>query len=91
MLGFPDDLRRYDISAIMLKIPGIKSVQLLTNNPNKIEGSEKFGIEVVSRIPLQIQHNHINRFSLMTKAFKSGHLLEFDELPEELDLIIKKN
>ena len=91
MLGFPDDLRRYDIATIMLKILGIKSVQLLTNNPNKIEGSEKFGIEVVSRIPIQIQQNHFNHFYLMPKGFKSDNFLEFDELPEELDLIRKKN
>lgn len=77
ILGFPDDLRQYDIAAAILKELGVNSVKLLTNNPNKIKGLEQFGIEVNERIPLQITPNHYNRFYLMTKSQKSGHLIDF--------------
>jgi GTP cyclohydrolase II len=77
MLGFPDDLRRYDIAAEILKFLGIQSVQLLTNNPTKMHGIQDQGIGVTKRIPVQIEPNQINRFYLMTKARKSGHLLNF--------------
>lgn len=86
ILGFDDDLRDYQVAAEMLKILGIHSVKLLTNNPGKINGMEEFGIEVKERIPIQIQHNHINKFYLMTKARKSGHLLNFSEPLDELHL-----
>ncbi|MGH1366305.1 MAG: GTP cyclohydrolase II [Calditrichia bacterium] len=79
LLGFPDDLRRYDVAAEMLKTLGVNSVQLLTNNVNKIRGLEEFGIDVSKRIPLQIEPNDINRGYLQTKAKKSGHLLNFVE------------
>jgi GTP cyclohydrolase II len=77
MLGFPDDLRRYDIAAEIIKFLGVQSVQLLTNNPSKIYGLQDQGIRVTERIPVQIEPNQINRFYLMTKARKSGHLLNF--------------
>jgi len=77
ILGFPDDLRQYDIAAAILKELGVNSVKLLTNNPNKIKGLEQFGIEVIERIPLQIEPNLYNRFYLMTKSQKSGHLIDF--------------
>ena len=54
ILGFPDDLREYDVAAAMLHILGVKSVQLITNNPKKIAGLEKHKIVVNQRIPLQI-------------------------------------
>jgi 3,4-dihydroxy 2-butanone 4-phosphate synthase/GTP cyclohydrolase II len=77
MLGFPDDLRRYDVAAAMLKELGVHSIQLLTNNPSKINGLQEYGIEISERIPLQVEPNPINRFYLMTKSRKSGHLLDF--------------
>lgn len=79
ILGFPDDLRSYDVAAEILKSLGVHSVALLTNNPKKMTGLEENGIQITRRIPIQIQHNHINRFYLMTKARKSGHLLKFEE------------
>jgi GTP cyclohydrolase II len=79
VLGFPDDLREYDVAAAMLHILGVKSVQLITNNPTKIEGLEKHDIVVNQRIPLQIKPNPINKFYLQTKARKSGHLLNLAE------------
>jgi GTP cyclohydrolase II len=79
ILGFPDDLREYDIASAMLKALGIQTIQLMTNNPNKIYGLEEYGIEVKERIPIQIEPNSINRFYLTTKAHKSGHLLNFGQ------------
>lgn len=79
ILGFPDDLREYNVAAAMLHILGVKSVQLLTNNPKKIDGLEKYNIIVNQRIPLQITPNPINKFYLQTKARKSGHLLNLIE------------
>jgi GTP cyclohydrolase II len=74
-LGFEDDERRYDIAADMLAEMGIKSVQVLTNNPNKLAGLENSGIEVTGRIPLQVEAREENVFYLSTKASKSGHML----------------
>ena len=79
ILGFPDDLREYDVAAVMLHMLGVKSVQLITNNPKKISGLEKHNIVVRQRIPLQITPNSINKFYLQTKAKKSGHLLTLAE------------
>ncbi|GAB4183625.1 MAG: hypothetical protein Kow00108_20760 [Calditrichia bacterium] len=80
ILGFPDDLRRYDLAAMMLKSLGVDSVRLLTNNPQKINGLEENGIQVMERVPLQIRPNAINKHYLVTKTLKSGHLMNFDEL-----------
>ena len=82
-LGFPDDLRNYDVAAEMLKLLGVKTVDLLTNNPQKIEGLKAAGIPVVNRIPLQIDPNPANQFYLFTKAKKSGHLLDLNDLAEK--------
>jgi GTP cyclohydrolase II len=87
ILGFPDDLRSYDVAAAMLKELGIESIQLLTNNPSKIYGLEEHGIEVEERLPIQIQPNPINHFYLTTKAQKSGHLLNFVETGSELKML----
>ena len=72
-------MREYDVAAAMLRILGVKSVQLITNNPKKIAGLEKHDIVVNQRIPLQIKPNPINKFYLQTKARKSGHLLNLVE------------
>jgi GTP cyclohydrolase II len=87
ILGFPDDLRRYDVAAAMLKELGIESIKLLTNNPSKIYGLSEFGIEVTERLPIQIQSNPINHFYLTTKARKSGHLLDFERSEPQLKLL----
>ncbi len=76
ILGFPDDLRRYDVAAAMLHKLGVKSIRLLTNNPKKIAGVEAFGIPVVERVPLVIEPSPVNRFYLYTKSQKSGHLID---------------
>lgn len=74
-LGFPDDLRRYDVAAGMLDALGIESVCVLTNNPRKVEGLGEHGIQVVGRIPLRTGINEHNAHYLETKRDKSGHLL----------------
>lgn len=74
-LGFPDDLRRYDVAAEMLRQLGVASVKLITNNPKKLEGLASHGIDVTGRIPHVMRANKHNAFYLETKRDKSGHLL----------------
>lgn len=76
MLGFPDDLRTYDIAADMLRQLGVRSVDLITNNPLKIAGLVEEGIPVRRRIPSRTQHNPHNVGYLRTKRERSGHLIE---------------
>lgn len=75
-LGFPADLRDYGISAHILKDLGVRSVRLMTNNPQKVLSLQGYGIEVVERVPLEIGANPANRRYLETKRTKLGHLLE---------------
>ena len=74
-LGFPDDLRRYDVAAEILRQLGVRSVVLLTNNPSKRAGLARAGVECVGQIPLRVAPNEHNQFYLDTKRAKSGHLL----------------
>jgi GTP cyclohydrolase II/3,4-dihydroxy 2-butanone 4-phosphate synthase/GTP cyclohydrolase II len=75
-LGFADDLRRYDIAACMLKQLGVRSVDLITNNPLKIAGLEKEGVKVRSRLPSVAPLNPHNADYLRTKRERTGHLIE---------------
>jgi GTP cyclohydrolase II len=75
-LGFRDDERDYSIAAHMLDSLKVKSIQLMTNNPRKLDGLIAYGIQVTGRIPLIIPPNPYNRFYLETKEKKSGHLLD---------------
>lgn len=80
-LGFAPDLRNYKIACLMLKELGVKSIDLLTNNPDKIEQVEKYDIKVNKRVPIEIHSNHIDRVYLKTKADRMGHdLREFKEI-----------
>lgn len=74
-LGFKADLRDYGIGAQILLDLGVKSIDLMTNNPRKIVGLEGYGIEISNRIPIQMSHNDKNAFYLNTKKQKLGHLL----------------
>ncbi|WP_281886769.1 bifunctional 3,4-dihydroxy-2-butanone-4-phosphate synthase/GTP cyclohydrolase II [Paenibacillus sp. YYML68] len=76
-LGFAADLRDYGIGAQILKDLGIRNIRLLTNNPRKIRGLEGYGLEVVERVPLQMEENEDNTGYLHTKQAKLGHLLDF--------------
>jgi GTP cyclohydrolase II len=87
-LGFRDDERDYAVAAHMLMSLKIDSVQLMTNNPKKIDQLRQYGIKVNGRIPHIMQPNEHNRFYLETKAAKSGHLIDFygrEHLPEQSD------
>lgn len=76
-LGFAADLREYGIGAQILKDLGISKLRLLTNNPRKIKGLSGYGIEVVERVPLQMEVREENKDYLRTKHDKLGHLLHF--------------
>ncbi|MFC1590655.1 bifunctional 3,4-dihydroxy-2-butanone-4-phosphate synthase/GTP cyclohydrolase II [Candidatus Omnitrophota bacterium] len=75
-LGFKADLRDYGIGAQILVDLGLRRIELLTNNPQKIVGLEGYGLEVVKRIPLKIEPNEANRRYLKTKKEKLGHHIE---------------
>lgn len=75
MLGFPADMRSYDVAAAILKDLEVFKVNLMTNNPKKIEGLEGYGIEIVKRVPIKMNHNEKNEFYLQTKKEKLGHML----------------
>ena len=75
-LGFPADMRRYDLCKPMLDRFGIASLKLMTNNPRKVNAMEKLGIQVAERIPLQVNRNPFNESYLSTKATKLGHWLK---------------
>lgn len=78
-LGFPEDMRDYGIGAQILADLGAKKIKLMTNNPKKIKGLSGYGIEVVERVPIQMNHNERNEFYLRTKKQKLGHMLNFKE------------
>ncbi|MFT4569265.1 MAG: 3,4-dihydroxy 2-butanone 4-phosphate synthase/GTP cyclohydrolase II [Candidatus Binatia bacterium] len=79
-LGFKDDLRDYGITAQIIKDLGGPKVRLLTNNPQKIAGLERYGIDVVERRSLQIPSHSENIAYLRTKKSKLGHLLDEAQL-----------
>ncbi|MBF4694966.1 bifunctional 3,4-dihydroxy-2-butanone-4-phosphate synthase/GTP cyclohydrolase II [Fusibacter ferrireducens] len=74
-LGFQEDERDYAIGAQILRDLGVRKLDLLTNNPLKIEGLSAYGIEVVRRTPLRIKSTIHDAFYLETKKNKMGHLL----------------
>lgn len=74
-LGFEPDLRDYYVGAQILRELGIRRVRLLTNNPHKVEGLRKYGVEVAERVPLVTPATPHNRRYLRAKREKLGHLL----------------
>jgi GTP cyclohydrolase II len=81
LLGFPDDLRRYDIAADMLRLLGVRSIELVTNNPLKLAGLEDAGVTVRGRIQLPSPTNPHNVEYLRVKRERTGHLIELEEEP----------
>jgi GTP cyclohydrolase II len=89
-LGFRDDERDYAVAAHMLRSLGVKSVRVVTNNPDKIRQLAQHGIVVSDRIPHVIPPNEFNRFYLETKARRSGHMIDLAEerLSEQSDRVL---
>lgn len=83
-LGHPGDAREYLTAAQMLARLGVRSVRLLTNNPEKIEGLSKWGIPVASRQPIQVLSHHDNADYLFTKTQRMGHVLDLEKIEREL-------
>jgi 3,4-dihydroxy 2-butanone 4-phosphate synthase/GTP cyclohydrolase II len=74
-LGFASDLRTYEVAVEILKTLGISSINLITNNPRKVDALRKHGIDIKSRIPILIEPNDHNRGYLKVKGDKLKHLL----------------
>ncbi|OCL27924.1 bifunctional 3,4-dihydroxy-2-butanone 4-phosphate synthase/GTP cyclohydrolase II [Orenia metallireducens] len=75
-LGFADDMRDYGIGAQILADLGLSSIRLMTNNPRKIVGLEGYGLNILERVPHQVEANCANKGYLETKKEKLGHMLE---------------
>src|SRR5690606_25047655 len=72
-LGFEADQRTYDVCKSMLQHLGVNEVELMTNNPAKVEALEEMGIHVTRRLPIVIGENPHNRAYLEAKRIKMGH------------------
>ncbi len=78
-LGHLADEREYDFAALILEDLKVKSIDLITNNPNKIEELGKLGIQVNKRIPIETNIHHENQKYLKTKVEKMSHLLSMPD------------
>ena len=76
-LGFAGDEREYYIGAQILRDLGVKTLCLLTNNPDKVYQLEEFGMEITNRVPIQMHATAHDLFYLRTKQLKMGHLLNY--------------
>ena len=75
-LGFPEDARDYTIGTQILVDLGVRKMRLLTNNPLKVYGLSGYNLEIVERVPIQMQPGNFDAFYLKTKKEKMGHILD---------------
>ena len=75
-LGFRADHREYGIGAQILRDLGVRKILLMTNNPLKYTGISGYGLEIVERVPLEVEPTESSRAYLETKRDKLGHLLK---------------
>ena len=80
-LGFRDDERDYSVAAHIIHSLRIRSIRLMTNNPNKMFQLVSHGVQVSGRIPHVLPPNDHNRFYLQTKARRSGHWIDLSSKP----------
>ena len=76
-LGFKGDEREYFIGAQILRDLGVKTMRLLTNNPDKVYQLSDFGMEIKERVPIQMEATPYDGFYLNTKQARMGHILNF--------------
>jgi len=82
-LGFAGDQREYYIGAQILRDLGVKSMRLLTNNPDKIYQLSEFGLEITQRVPIQMNATEYDLFYLETKQKRMGHIMDFNKNQEK--------
>ncbi|WP_124067636.1 bifunctional 3,4-dihydroxy-2-butanone-4-phosphate synthase/GTP cyclohydrolase II [Clostridium sp. E02] len=83
-LGFEEDLREYYIGAQILRDLGVKTLRLMTNNPDKVNQISDFGIEITERVPIEIEASKYDKAYLQTKQDKMGHYLNINNSIKEI-------
>jgi len=86
LLGFKPDERDYGVAAHMLRSLHVPSIRIMTNNPAKIADLTQHGVKIVGRIPIPVLLNEHNRQYLEAKRRKLGHLLEFEQADDAVDV-----